>query len=165
MIAGIAPYPAPVRDWSEGKAGLVLSGDDNALEAACEADRVASVGLTGDDMAEMFTAEPDRDALTGAYADWLAATMRSAFLNGSAGQLDDWKAFMSDWGFDLGAARGVSLWQGDRDDIVTPAHARWLVDHIPGATLHLLHGEAHLSIGLRLLEIIDDLTERGRRAH
>ena len=58
MIAGIAPYPAPVRDWNAGKAGLVPSGDDDALAAACEADRVASVTLTGDDMAEMFTAEP-----------------------------------------------------------------------------------------------------------
>ena len=48
MIAGIAPYPTPVRDWNAGKAGLVLSGDDDALAAACEADRVASVTLTGE---------------------------------------------------------------------------------------------------------------------
>jgi pimeloyl-ACP methyl ester carboxylesterase len=160
VIAGIAPYPAPVRDWTTGKAGLVLSGDDDALEAACEADRVSSLTLTGEDMAEMFPAEPDRKALTGDYADWVAASMRSAFLTGSAGQRDDWKAFMSDWGFDLGDSRGVVLWQGSEDDIVTPAHAHWLADHIPGATLRLLPGEAHLSIGLLLPEIIDDLTAR-----
>ena len=66
--------------------------------------------------------------------------------------------------FDLNAARGVVLWQRDRDDIVTPAHARWLVVHIPGATLHLLPGDGHVSIGLRLPEIIDDLAKRARRA-
>ena len=64
---------------------------------------------------------------------------------------------MSDWVLDLNAALRSGLWQGDRDDIVTPAHARWLVDHIPGATLHLLPGDGHVSIGLRLREIIDDL--------
>ena len=69
---------------------------------------------------------------------------------------------MGDWGFDLSDARGVVLWQGDRDDVVTPAHARWLAEHLPGATLHLLPGEAHLSIGLRLPEIIDDLGARAR---
>jgi len=115
-------------------------------------------------MAELFLAEPDRMALTGAYADWLAASMRSAFLTGSAGQCDDWRAFMSDWGFDLGDTHEVVLWQGDLDDIVAPAHAHWLADHIPGATLRLLLREAHLSIGLLLPEIIDDLTERARPA-
>jgi pimeloyl-ACP methyl ester carboxylesterase len=162
VIAGIAPYPAPVRDWTAGKAGLVLSGVDDALEAACEADRAASSMLTGDDMAEMFPAEPDREALTGAYADWLASCMRSAFLTSSAGLRDDWKAFMSDWGFDLGDARRVVLWHGDQDEIVTPAHTHWLAEHLPDANLHLLPGEAHLSIGLRLPEIVDDLTERAR---
>jgi hypothetical protein len=86
--------------------------------------------------------------------------MRSAYLNGSSGQRDDWKAFVSDWGFDLGDARGVTLWQGDQDDIVTPAHARWLKDHLPDSTVRLVSGEAHISIGLRLPEVIDDLNRR-----
>ena len=47
---------------------------------------------------------------------------------------------------------------------MTPAHARWLVDHIPGATLHLLPGDGHVTIGLRLREIIDDLAQRARGA-
>ena len=79
----------------------------------------------------MFPAEPDREALAGSYADWLAASMRSAFLTGSAGLRDAWKALMGDWGFDLGDTRGVVLWQGDEDDIVTPAHAHWLADPFP----------------------------------
>jgi hypothetical protein len=105
VIAGIAPYPAPVRDWNAGKAGLVVSGDDDALAAACEADRVASVTLTGETWPRCSPPNPDREALTGAYADWVAASMRSAFLNGSAGQRDDRETFMSDWVFDLCAAR------------------------------------------------------------
>jgi pimeloyl-ACP methyl ester carboxylesterase len=162
VIAGLAPYPAPVRDWTAGKAGLALCGDDDALEAACEADREASSSLTGEDMPEMFPSPADRAALTGAYADWLAACMRSAFLLGSSGQRDDWKAFMRDWGFDPADSLRVALWQGDQDDMVTPAHARWLAEHIPDSTLHGLPGEGHLSIGLRLPEILDDLTHGTR---
>jgi pimeloyl-ACP methyl ester carboxylesterase len=112
VIAGLAPYPAPVRDWTEGKAGVVLRGDDDELQTACDADRDAHSGLRGRDMATLFPAPADAGALTGAYADWLADVMRSAYLNGSSGQRDDWKAFVSDWGFDLGDARGVTLWQG-----------------------------------------------------
>jgi pimeloyl-ACP methyl ester carboxylesterase len=162
VIAGLAPYPAPVRDWTAGKAGLALSGDDEALEAACEADRVASSSLTADDMPEMFPSVADRAALTGAYADWLAACMRSAFLLGSSGQRDDWKAFTRDWEFSPADSLRVALWQGDQDDMVTPAHARWLAEHVPDSTLHVLPGEGHLSIGLRLPEILDDLTHGTR---
>ena len=160
VIAGLAPYPAPVRDWTEGKAGVVLRGDDDELQTACDADRDALSGLRGKDMATLFPAPADAGALTGAYADWLADVLRSAYLNGSSGQRDDWKAFVSDWGFDLGDARGVTLWHGDQDDIVTPAHSRWLKDHLPDSTVRLVSGEAHISIGLRLPEIIDDLTRR-----
>jgi pimeloyl-ACP methyl ester carboxylesterase len=160
VIAGLAPYPAPVRDWTEGKAGVVLRGDEDELRAAFDADREALAGLTGKDMAALFPARADAGALTGAYADWLADVIRSAYLNGSSGPRDDWKAFVSDWGFDLADARGVTLWQGDEDDIVPPAHAHWLKDHLPDSTLRLVSGEAHISIGLRLPEVIHDLTGR-----
>ena len=164
VIAGLAPYPAPVRDWTEGKAGVVLRGDDDGLQAACDADRDALSGLTGKDMAALFPAPADAGALTGAYADWLADVIRSAYLNGSSGPRDDWKAFVSDWGFELADARGVTLWHGDEDDIVPPAHADWLKDHLPDSTLRLVSGEAHISIGLRLPEVIHDLTGRADAA-
>jgi len=158
VIAGLAPYPAPVRDWTAAKAGLALRGDDAALDAACEADREDSSSVTGGDIPEMFPSPADRAALTGAFADWLAACTRSAFLVGIAGQRDDWKAFTRDWGFDVSDSRRVALWQGDQDDVVTPAYAEWLAEHIPDSTLHVLPSEGHLSIGLRLREILDDLT-------
>jgi hypothetical protein len=66
-------------------------------------------------------------------------------------------AFVRDWGFELADARRVTLWHGDCDDIVTPANANWLADHIADSVLRMLPDEGHMSIGLRLPEIIDDL--------
>ena len=36
-------------------------------------------------------------------------------------------------------------------------------DRLPGATLHVLEGEGHISIGLRMAEIVDDLLLRAGR--
>ena len=162
IIAGIAPALADVQDWSDSKMGLARRGDDEGLAAALEVDRAASESLQAADIAAMFTSEPDRAALTNEYAAWVAASFGAGYAAGVAGARDDWMAFVRDWGFKLADARRVTLWQGDCDDMVTPANAQWLADRIPGSVLQMLPGEGHMSIGLRLPEILDDLLSRGR---
>ena len=161
IIAGTAPAFADVQDWSAGKMGLAQRGDDEGLAAALEVDRAASETVQAADIPAMFTSEPDRAALTNEYAAWLAASFRTGYAAGVAGARDDWMAFVRDWGFELADAHRVTLWQGDCDVNVTPANAHWLADHIPDSVLRMLPGESHMSIGLRLPEILDDLLTRG----
>jgi pimeloyl-ACP methyl ester carboxylesterase len=61
------------------------------------------------------------------------------------GYVDDMQALASAWGFELESiAAPVHLLQGTDDLMVPPAHAEWLRDHIPGASLRLLPGQGHL---------------------
>jgi pimeloyl-ACP methyl ester carboxylesterase len=79
-------------------------------------------------------------------------------------QRGDGKALQRPWGFDIADAKHVAIWHGLDDDTVEPAHGNWLADHIPGAELHLLPNEGHISIGYRFDEIVDDLVERAHTA-
>jgi pimeloyl-ACP methyl ester carboxylesterase len=54
-------------------------------------------------------------------------------------------AIATPWGFELEAITvPVRLLQGTDDLMVAPAHAEWLRDRIPGATLELLPGQGHI---------------------
>jgi pimeloyl-ACP methyl ester carboxylesterase len=102
------------------------------------------------DLVEAFgdlISEVDRRALAGGLADHLAASFHAAVSTGIAGWRDDDLAFVTDWGFrpeDIPVP--VSLWQGDQDRMVPFAHGRWLAEHVPGADVHLVPGEGHLSL-------------------
>ena len=139
---------------------MALQGDDEGLAAALEADRAESLTLQAADLPQLFTSEADQAAMTGELADWLIESFRTAYAAGVIGSRDDYLALARDWGFDLATARNVTIWQGDQDDNVVPAEAHWLADQIPDSVLRILPGEGHLSIALRLPEILDDLTAR-----
>jgi pimeloyl-ACP methyl ester carboxylesterase len=159
-VAGFAPIDAGVEDWTGTKTDLARRGHDEEFAATLEAARAVAVAAQAEDMPAMFTSEPDQAVLTGDYAEWLAAVVRSGYLSGVNGAGDDWRAFASDWGFELGDARHVAIWHGDGDDVVDPACAYWFAGQIPNALLRILPDEGHVSIGLELPSIIDDLLIR-----
>ena len=159
-IAGFAPAAASIQDWTGTKLDLAQRGDHEGLAAAVEADQAGSATFARVDMAPMFSAEPDRAALTGEYAEWLAAVIRAAYATGVAGVRDDWIALAGEWGFQWSDADNVAVWHGDRDDVVTLANASWLAEQIPNALLRVLPGEGHISIGLAIPEIFEDLLSR-----
>jgi pimeloyl-ACP methyl ester carboxylesterase len=102
----------------------------------------------------------DRAAVTGALAEDVVAGFSAALAPGVEGWLDDDLAFTQGWGFELTslAAVPVSLWQGDLDLMVPPAHGRWLAREIPHARVHLLPQDGHLSITVgRLGDVLDEL--------
>ena len=78
----------------------------------------------------------------------LVITLLEGLRQGSAATVDDYAIEGRPWGFDLAQIRvPVLLWHGDLDDEVPLAHARWLAERIPGASLEIVEGAGHLMIG------------------
>jgi pimeloyl-ACP methyl ester carboxylesterase len=183
-IAGVAPYTATGLDWLAGMGpenvdefGAAAQGEAKLTDFL---DSVAvMVGtLTGASVAESLgglVIEADKAALTGEYADHIAEALRTSLNGGLAGWRDDDLAFVQDWGFSLGwdvpsdapagypggtPAAPVAIWQGDQDRMVPFAHGQWLAANIPGARVHLMPGEGHLSLTVSSFgPILDDLLD------
>lgn len=169
-VAGVAPYAAEGLDFLAGMGpenvtefGAALQGRD-ALTAYLEREATAFGGVTGADIVAAFgglVSDADKAALTGEYAESVAASLRAALRGGVAGWRDDDLAFTADWGFALDAlAAPVAIWQGDQDRMVPYGHGRWLAAHIPGARVHLMPGDGHLTLTVTAIgQILDDLLD------
>lgn len=118
----------------------------------------------GPENVEEYTAVhagPDVAALTGEVGEYLAASTSHAGLQGIVGWRDDDLTHSRPWGFDVGDITvPVSIWQGTEDLMVPFAHAVWLSEHVAGAAAHLVDGEGHISLFVKLDTILDDLLER-----
>jgi pimeloyl-ACP methyl ester carboxylesterase len=102
--------------------------------------------------------EVDRAALTGSTAEYIATGFGRAVLHGTDGWRDDDLAFLADWGFDVASiTTPLSIWQGAHDRMVPYAHGQWLAERVPAARAHLLADDGHISLSLRLGEILDEL--------
>jgi pimeloyl-ACP methyl ester carboxylesterase len=174
-IAGVAPYLAPGLDWLAGMGpenvaefGAARSGEAE-LTAFLDREAATMSVVTGPDVAQAFgglVIEADQAVLTGEYADHIAACLRAALSSGTAGWRDDDLAFITDWGFSLDPAVNgepplrAAIWQGDQDRMVPFAHGQWLAAAIPGARVHLMPGDGHLSMTVSAFDrILDDLLD------
>ena len=174
-IAGVAPYPAPGLDWMAGMGpenvaefGAALAGEAE-LTAFLGREAATMSAVTGQDVAQAFgglVIEADQAVLTGEYADHVAACLRAALSSGTAGWRDDDLAFVTGWGFALDPAINgepplrAAIWQGDQDRMVPFAHGQWLAAAIPGARVHLMPGDGHLSMTVSAFDrILDDLLD------
>jgi pimeloyl-ACP methyl ester carboxylesterase len=179
-IAGVAPFTADGLDWLGGMApeNIAEFGAARRGEAALTEflDREAAMmgAITGESVASSLgglVIEADKAVLTGAFADHIAACLRTAVSSGIAGWRDDDLAFVRDWGFSLGwespspsPAPGdpapVAVWQGDQDQMVPFAHGKWLAASIRDARVHLMPGDGHLSMTVSAFgRILDDLLD------
>jgi pimeloyl-ACP methyl ester carboxylesterase len=102
---------------------------------------------------------PDRAVFSAAYADEFHRGVETALRDGVDGWVDDDLAFTRPWGFALDEVGvPVHLWQGGQDLMVPPAHGRWLAEHLPTCTPHLLEFDGHLTLLLRRpAEVLRDL--------
>jgi pimeloyl-ACP methyl ester carboxylesterase len=169
LIAGVGPFDAAGLDWLDGMGqdnldefGAATEGEDR-LRPYLDAQRPELIGATAEGViASMSTLLPaaDRAVLTDEFGEDMAASFADALRVSVDGWLDDDLAFVRDWGFALDEiAKPVHVWQGDQDLMVPFAHGRWLAEHVPGATAHLLPGEGHLSIALGAIDrMLDGLT-------
>lgn len=163
-VAGVAPYSADGSTGLQLDAWLAGMGQDNveefgaalkgeaALRPFLEAQLPAMRSADRDSVAEqMQTLLPavDLAAMTGDFATDLVTSFARGLAPGVDGWIDDDFAYGKSWGFDLDTIKApVAIWQGSADLMVPFAHGQWLAAHLPGADVHLLDGEGHLSIDI-----------------
>jgi len=170
-VAPAAEFDGDIRDGmgaeNVAEYTAALAGRE-ALEKFLTEEGSALFSLRGEDVAEALgdLAPPvDRAALTGELAEVMAATARAAGRQGVRGWLDDDLTHIRPWGFDLGAITvPVSIWQGTEDRMVPFAHAQWLAANVAGARAHLVQGEGHLSLLMKMDVILDDLLDLAGRS-
>lgn len=74
------------------------------------------------------------------------ALFTQAFLRGSRGVVDDYRAIAGPWNLDLAAiAVPVRIFQGTDDSMVPARHSKELAQRVPGADLVEWPGEGHLA--------------------
>ena len=170
-IAGAAPFDAPGLDFTAGMGPENVAEFEAAVRGPAalteflDREAVGFGAITGASVAAGLgglVADADRAVLTGAYADHLAAGVRTSLNAGIAGWRDDDLAFVVDWGFPVNGEGKIpaAIWQGDQDRMVPFAHGQWLAANIPGARAHLLPGEGHLTMTVSALgRVLDDLLD------
>jgi len=103
--------------------------------------------------------EEDRQFLAaGAGAVFLASFAKS-IETGIEGWLEDDIALVTPWGFDLETiTTPVTFWTGRQDQFISWWHTAWMARRVPGADLHVLAAEGHMSLRQHYLPaMIDDL--------
>jgi pimeloyl-ACP methyl ester carboxylesterase len=155
-IASLAPHGADGLDWFAGMGQdnvddfrALLSGDSVAV-ARFERHRAEALAATPDNVAETerdFLVGPDAAALTDDMAEYAVLTNREGLAPGIQGWIDDNRAHISAWGFELSAIRvPVLVVHGQHDRFVPFGHGQWLAAHIPGAEAWLLPDDGHLTL-------------------
>ncbi len=90
-----------------------------------------------------------------AVSSGLVDDLREALRPGAWGYVQDVLILSRPWGFALDEiCVPVQLWHGDQDTVVPLHHGAYLASAIPGATLHLCVGEAHMLLWSHLAEIL-----------
>ena len=166
-LAGVAPKDGAGLDWFDG-----MAPENRAEYAAAEQGAEAYAAYLTEDFLPIMqmSAEDmvagmgglltpvDAAAFTDELGDYLARSLHHAGAQGVVGARDDGLAATGPWGFDLEAIRvPVAVWQGRQDAMVPFAHGEWLAAHVPGAEAHLFDEEGHLSLAVRIEEILTDL--------
>ena len=140
--SGLAPRDADGLDWYAGMA----PGSADPLHAA-ERGRAAKEAFERTNTAtDPGFSLGDWAVLAGPWG-WFGTVVEAGVAGGPGGLIDDDLAFVAPWGFDPAGIRvPVLLLHGDSDEVVPPAHARWLESRIPGAELRTALGDGHVSV-------------------
>jgi pimeloyl-ACP methyl ester carboxylesterase len=84
-----------------------------------------------------------------------AESLQEALRSGASGYVRDICALARPWGFAPEDIRiPVQLWHGDLDTVIPLQHSEYLASVIPGATLRVCPGEAHMLLWNHLAEVL-----------
>jgi pimeloyl-ACP methyl ester carboxylesterase len=173
-LASAAPYDAEGLDWLQGMGELnveeiaaIFEGED-VHRASMERERDELLSATPEQLVGLWQTllgPSDREVATGALAAFLLEHMRAGIGSSGDGWIDDGRAFVAPWGFDLATIRvPVQLWQGQQDQFVPYGHGVWLAEHIPGVDARLTAEDGHLTLAERRVpEVHGWLLEHARR--
>jgi len=155
-LASVAPYGAAGLDYFDGM------GEENVEDTKLElADPAAARRKAAEDRLEMLALDADQvaaaiatlvgpadaAALEGPVAEYLVQSGRDALAPGVEGWVEDGKAHLEPWGFDLSAiAVPVLLLHGADDRFVPIGHGRWLAAQIPGVDARFSETDGHLTL-------------------
>jgi pimeloyl-ACP methyl ester carboxylesterase len=141
--AALAPYGAEGLDYFSGMAPL-QHGAMRATVTSREAIEAYEEQHAND--SDIPFTKADWAALEGEWG-WFGSVVGPAVAAGPAAGIDDNRAFVAPWGFDLARIEVPTYIFHGRDDVFVPcAHGEWLAEHIPGAELTILDGEGHVSV-------------------
>ena len=131
---------------------------DAHLRAGVESGEADAAGEAGDAMLEQFNdcfSPPDLAVMTRERAPRRAQVFAKAVETGIHGWWEDDIAMTIPWGFDLAEITvPVAVWTGRQDRFISPNHSVWLAQRVPGADLHILGGEGHLSLKARHFDAV-----------
>jgi pimeloyl-ACP methyl ester carboxylesterase len=118
-----------------------------------------------DSFAAMFgdaLSDEDRAFLEAGAGAIFMASFAKAVETGIEGWLEDDIALVTPWGFDLETiTTPVTFWTGKQDQFVSWWHTVWMAQRVPGADLHVLAGEGHMSLRQHHLPaMVQDLLTR-----
>ena len=158
-LASVAPYDAEGLDFTEGmgeqnveEMAAIFEGED-VHRASMEKQRHELLSATPEQLVDLWQTllgPSDRDVATGVLAAFLLDHIRAGIGSSGDGWIDDDRAFVTPWGFDLASIRvPVQLWQGEQDQFVPYAHGVWLAAHIPGVDARLTAEDGHLTLAER----------------
>ena len=113
---------------TRGFLAAYLAGDEKALRAATEVDGEARAGASSDDPAQAYVFEQNYQGV------W--------------GTIDDERAHIKPWGFQVSAvAQPTTIWYDPLDTVTPPQHAQWIARAIPHAQLIESDSMGHGSAG------------------
>ena len=159
-VSTLAPYPADGLEWF---AGMATAGSAE-LRAALRGRAVLEALLMSTTFdPEIFT-PADHAALSGDWS-WFNGVAGKGMDNGLDPMVDDDRAYVTPWGFDVATISAPTLLlHGGEDRIAPVAHAQWVDNRCASAELRVRPDEGHVSImrsaadGLRwLLEHTPDV--------
>jgi len=109
-------------------------------------------------MAQGFDSPADRAAFAAMGPDEAHDWFIEAARHGTAGIVDDYRALICEWGFQLeDVGSPVILWQGAEDRIVPLQETRRLADRLPAAEVRIVPDAGHFLLREHLDAVLDGL--------
>lgn len=164
LVSAAAPYnmkgslkgmwlPVKVIHW------LADAKNDKGLRKIIQNDVVQMINKPEKRLKQFqnYLPKPDKQLMIQypAYGyDFISGSIES-YRNGIDGVVQEWKLYVSDWGFNIrDIDQPVTLWFGANDNLSPKNRAHFYARELPNSTLRLLENEGHFSLIRNHLESI-----------